>query len=99
MKTNIQAVNFTISERLQEYANKKIAKLAKLNDEIATVEIYLEVVKPETALNKEARIKIIAPNTECFASKVCDSFEEAIDLSIDALERQIKKQKEKMAGK
>lgn len=99
MKTNIQAVNFNISERLQEYADKKIAKLGKLNDEIDTVEVFLEVVKPETAQNKEAKLKVIAPNADFFASKTCDSFEEAIDLAIEALERQMKKHKEKIAGK
>ena len=99
MKTNIQAVNFNMAERLQEYANKKIAKLTKLSDEIANIEVFLEVVKPETAQNKEARIKVIVPNADFFASRTCDTFEEAIDLSVEALERQLKKYKDKLAGK
>lgn len=99
MTINIQAVNFSATERLQEYINKKVSKLAKLNDEIINVEVYLKVVKPETAQNKEAQLKVAVPNSEFFASKVCDTFEEAVDISVDALEKQIKKQKEKVTGK
>lgn len=56
----------------------------------------LKVVKPETAMNKEASIKLTVPNSEdLFASKVADSFEEAVDLAIDALDRQLVKLKEK----
>lgn len=56
----------------------------------------LKVVKPETAMNKEASIKLTVPNSEdLFASKVADTFEEAVDLAIDALDRQLVKLKEK----
>ena len=52
--------------------------------------------KPETAMNKEASIKLTVPNSEdLFASKVADTFEEAVDLAIDALDRQLVKLKEK----
>lgn len=99
MNINIQAVNFNATERLQEYINKKLNKLYKVHDDMLNVDVYLKVVKPETALNKEVQIKIAVPNIEFFASKICDSFEEAADLSIDALDKQLKKHKEKNMGK
>lgn len=99
MNINIQAVNFNATERLQEYIDKKINKLYKVHDDMLNVDVYLKVVKPETALNKEVQIKIAVPNIEFFASKICDSFEEAADLSIDALDKQLKKHKEKNMGK
>lgn len=99
MNINIQAVNFNATERLQEYINKKINKLYKVHDDMLNVDVYLKVVKPETALNKEVQIKIAVPNVEFFASKICDSFEEATDLSVDALDKQLKKHKEKNMGK
>ena len=56
----------------------------------------LKVVKPETAMNKEAAIKLLVPNADdLFASKVADTFEEAVDLAIDALDRQLVKIKDK----
>ncbi len=43
-------------------------------------------------MNKEAGIKISVPQQDdIFASKVANSFEEAVDLSIEALERQLEK--------
>ena len=52
----------------------------------------LKVVKPETAMNKEAAIKLLVPqHDDLFASKTADTFEEAIDLVIDALKKQLEK--------
>ena len=54
----------------------------------------LKVVKPETAMNKEAGIKLVLPScSDLFASKIADTFEEAVDMSIEALERQLEKTK------
>lgn len=99
MKLRIQSINFDATQSLESYTEKKTSKLNKLFDEIMSVEVYLKVVKPETATNKEAEIKISVPSGEFFASKVCDTFEEAIDLSVDALEKQIRKYKEKLSKK
>ena len=99
MKLRIQSINFDATTTLESYTNKKISKLDKFFDEIINIEVYLKVVKPETAINKEAEIKISIPNVDFFASKTCDSFEEAIDLTVDALEKQIRKHKEKTTKK
>ncbi|MDE5661100.1 MAG: HPF/RaiA family ribosome-associated protein, partial [Muribaculaceae bacterium] len=55
----------------------------------------LRVVKPETAMNKEAVVKALAPQEEVVATKVADSFEEAVDLALEAIERQLEKNKDK----
>lgn len=99
MKLRIQSINFDATAALESYINKKTSKLDKFFDEILNVEIYLKVVKPETAINKEAEIKISIPGVDFFASKTCDTFEEAIDLTVDALEKQIRKYKEKTTKK
>lgn len=99
MKLRIQAVNFDASEKLQDYVNKKASKLEKFFDEIMNVEVYLKVVKPETAINKQTEVKISIPGVEFFASKTCDSFEEATDLSLEAIDKQIRKHKEKQSKK
>ena len=58
-----------------------------------------DISKPEVAENKEAGIKILIPNGEFYASKVCDTFEEAIDLDVEALVKQLVKYKEKQRSK
>jgi len=95
MKLRIQSINFDATEALELHISKKLSKLERFFDDILNIEVYLKVVKPESATNKEAEIKVTGPNVEFFASKTCDSFEEATDLTIDALEKQIKKFKEK----
>lgn len=99
MKLRIQSINFDATAALEAYISKKTAKLEKFFDDIIGAEVYLKVIKPESATNKEAEIKITVPNVEFFASKTCDTFEEAIDLTVDALEKQIKKFKEKTTKK
>lgn len=99
MKLRVQSINFDATKALEMYIDKKTKKLSRLFDEILNVEVYLKVVKPETATNKEAEIRISVPSGEFFASKVCDTFEEAVDLSVEALEKQIMKFKEKITKK
>ena len=96
MEVNIKAIHFDATEKLEEFINKKAQKLARRNESIATFDVTLKVVKPETAMNKEAAIKLLVPNADdLFASKVADTFEEAVDLAIDALDRQLVKIKDK----
>ena len=99
MIVRIQSIHFDASEQLQAFIQKKAAKLEKFYDDIEKVEVSLKVVKPEAAENKEAGIKILIPNGEFYASKVCDTFEEAVDLDVEALEKQLAKYKEKQRSK
>ncbi len=99
MKLRIQSINFDATQALESHIEKRALKLKRYFEEILNVEVYLKVVKPESASNKEAEIKISVPAGEFFASKVCDTFEEAIDLSVEALEKQVMKFKEKLSKK
>lgn len=96
MEVRIKSIHFDATVKLQEFIDKKMQKLARRNEAIALADVTLKVVKPETAMNKEASIKLTVPNSEdLFASKVADTFEEAVDSVIDALDRQLVKIKEK----
>ena len=92
MEVNIKSIHFDATEKLQDFINKKVNRLARHYENISKVEVTLNVVKPETSMNKEAGIKISVPQQEdIFASKTADSFEEAVDLCLEALERQLEK--------
>lgn len=94
MEVRIKSIHFDASEKLEGFINKKLEKLARRNEEITLAEVTLKVVKPEIAMNKEAGVQLTIPTkTDLFASKVADTFEEAVDLVIDALERQLEKTK------
>ena len=99
MEVRIQSIHFDASEQLRSFIQKKVAKLEKYYDDIKTVEVSLKVVKPETAENKEAGVKVIVPNNQFYVSKIRDTFEEAVDLNVEALEKQLVKYKEKQRSK
>ncbi len=99
MEININAIHFDISEKLTAFIEKKIDKLVRRFEVITGAEVNLRVVKPETAMNKEASVMLTVPQTpDLFASKTADTFEEAVDLCLRALEKQLEKNKEKKSG-
>ncbi|MDR2949459.1 MAG: ribosome-associated translation inhibitor RaiA [Prevotella sp.] len=99
MNIAIQSVHFDATAQLKEFIEKKISKLDKFSDQIVDAEVILKVVKPEVANNKEASIKLNIKNGELFANKIADTFEEAVVQSIEALEKQVLKAKEKAQTK
>ena len=96
MDVRIQAIHFEITEKLTQFINKKAEKLCRRFPAITTVDAKLSVVKPETTMNKEVVIKVTVPqHDDPVATKIADSFEEATDLALEAIERQLEKTKEK----
>ena len=96
MEVNIKAVHFDIAEKLIDFINKKAEKISRRNESVTKIDVTLTLVKPETAKNKEAGVKMTLPGTgEIFASKTADTFEEAFDLAVDALKPQLEKIKDK----
>ena len=96
MDIRINSVRFDHSDKLGEFINKKVKKLDKYYDGIISAEITLKVIKPETAVNKQVDLKLNVPNSELFAEKIADSFEESVDLAVDAIKKQLLKHKEKI---
>jgi len=99
MNIGIQSVHFDATAQLKEFIEKKLSKLGKFSDQIVDAEVILKVVKPEVGNNKEASIKLNIKNGELFANKIADTFEEAVMQSIEALEKQVLKVKEKAQTK
>ena len=100
MEIRIQSIHFDATEQLENFIQKKIEKLNRYCDDILAAEVTLKVLKPETSQNKEARIKLLVPRAEdIFSSKIADTFEEAVDLALDAPLRQLQQNKEKTRSK
>ncbi len=96
MEVKVQSIHFDATEKLQAFIEKKTAKLEKSFEDIQKVEVQLKVVRPATALNKETSMTVSVPGTTLFVEKTCDTFEEGIDLCIDAMRVQLAKFKEKL---
>ena len=96
METKIQAIHFEATQQLVDFIEKKIAKLARKSPAISEAAVNLRVIKPETQLNKEVVMRISVPHVEDYvATKVANTFEEAVDLAIAAIEPQLEKAKER----
>lgn len=96
MEIKIQSIHFDATEQLKAFIEKKVSKLGKSYEDIQNVEVQLKVVKPATSLNKETSITVMVPGQRIFVEKVCDTFEEGIDLCVDSLKVQLVKFKEKL---
>ena len=99
MEIKIQSIHFDATEQLKAFIEKKVAKLEKSYEDIQKVEVQLKVVKPATALNKEASLTVNVPGNTLFVDKVCDTFEESIDQCVDSLKVQLTKFKEKQRNR
>lgn len=92
MQVNIKAIHFDITTALTDFINKKVDKLVRRYPALTIADVTLKVVKPQTADNKEITISIPVAGTENqVASKTADTFEEAVDLAIDALDHKLAK--------
>lgn len=100
MEIKINSVHFSADQKLVDFVNKKVGKLDTFFDGIINAEITLKVLKPEVANNKVSELKVSIPsNGYLFAKKQANTFEEATDMAIDAIRKQLAKYKEKLKSK
>ena len=96
MKVNLQAVNFNVDRKLVDFVQEKLDKLEKYYDKIVSAEVFLKLENTSDKENKTVEIKVIVPGDDFIVKKTAKSFEEAVDLSVDSLERSIVKRKEQL---
>ncbi|MCF8258310.1 MAG: ribosome-associated translation inhibitor RaiA [Flavobacteriales bacterium] len=95
MKVKIQSVRFDADQKLLDFIDERVNKLVTFNSTILDAEVILRVENSSTTDNKVVEIKLLVPGPDLFAKRQCKTFEEATDLSVEALRSQIKKLKEK----
>lgn len=95
MDIQVHSVHFTADKKLIDFVNDKVGKLDLFFDHIIAGEVFLRLDKSQEGDNKIAEVKILIPGKELFAKKQCKSFEEAADLAVEALRKQVSKHKEK----
>ncbi|MGC6470434.1 MAG: ribosome hibernation-promoting factor, HPF/YfiA family [Flavobacteriales bacterium] len=95
MQITIHSIHFDADQKLLHFINKKLEKLTQFDEELIFVEVYLKLENSENKSNKIVEVKVNTGNNDLFASKQCETFEEAIDLVQDIMIRQVKKNKQK----
>lgn len=96
MKLKVQSIHFDADNKLLEFIQEKVDKLTHFNDAIIGGEVYLRIENSANTANKITEIKLNIPGTVLFAKEQCKSFEEAADLAVTALKKQLTKHKERV---
>ena len=99
MKVKIQTLHFNADKNLELFVNERLDKLITRHQDIVLAEVTLKLDKAQTMENKIAEIKLEVPGSNLFAKKQSKTFEEATDTAVEALQRQLKKYKEKKTSK
>ncbi|MBK0370472.1 ribosome hibernation-promoting factor, HPF/YfiA family [Flavobacterium agrisoli] len=95
MKVNVHAVNFAVDKKLVNFVQGRMDKLEKYYDRVVSSDVYLKVERTSDKENKCVEIKVNVPGDDFLVKKQCKSFEEAVELSAESLERSLVKRKEK----
>ncbi|MCH2491066.1 MAG: ribosome-associated translation inhibitor RaiA [Flavobacteriales bacterium] len=95
MKVNVQAPNFTAKDELLLFVEKRLSKLEQFYDKIIFADVFLKVQKTSEKENKNVEILLSIPKGDLIVKKEGKSFEEATDVCVQSLERQLKKRKQK----
>lgn len=99
MNVKIQDVDFKASNDLQNFVTHKVSKLERYYADIIDADVVMTLIKPETKRNKRVRITLSVKGPDLFSEKTADSFEQAADEACQALEIQLKKLKDRIAGR
>ena len=98
MSTKVHSVHFDADIKLVDFINSKVSKLSQFFDNIVTSEVFLRLDKAQDKSSKIAEVRILLPGKELFAKKQSRTFEEATDLAVEALRRQVRKYKGKLTN-
>ena len=99
MDIKIQSVKFDADVKLLKFIENKINKLEQYYNNIIGAEVILKLDKSEASDNKVVDVKILIPGNDLFAKRQSKTFEAAVDLSSEALKKQLVKVKEKQRKK
>jgi putative sigma-54 modulation protein len=98
MNVQIQSVHFDADKKLVGFINDKVNKLNHFHDGIIQAEVILKIDKDSHSENKIAELKLHIAGDDLFAKRKCKTFEEAVDDCVEAIRKQVQKNKEKLKG-
>ena len=95
MEVNIQSVKFDASKQLIEFVEKRMSRLERFEDSATGVDVVFKLDKDNEKGNKVALVTLHVPGNDILTEQRARTFEEAIDLALDAIKRQIEKRRDK----
>ena len=95
MNITVQSIKFDADQKLIDFIKRKSSKLEQYLDNIIEGVCYLRLVNVEDEANKVVELKLNIPGNQLFAKAQAKTFEEATDIAVESLRRQINKHKTK----
>ena len=96
MKVEIQSLHFNADASLVEFINKKMEKLDRFYDKIIGSDVVLSLEQLKTQVkDKVVIIKTQIPGNILIAKETSKKFEEAVDLAVESIKKQMEKFKAK----
>ena len=97
MKVQVHAIHFSADSKLIDVIQAKLNKLDTFYDRITGGDVFLKLEQGEGKVKEKLlEIKLAVPGAVLFVKERARSFEEALDLALNALAEQIKRFKEKV---
>ena len=94
MKIDIHAKNINVRSSLQELIQKKVNKLENFHSQIVDTSVYLRN-EGERNNAKEVQIKLNIKNQTLVSKEKGETFEQALETTVNSMKRQLKKSKQK----
>jgi putative sigma-54 modulation protein len=98
MKLHVQSIHFDADRKLLSFIQEKVEKLRLFYDHILGGDVFLRLDRAGNLQNKVVHIHILVPGQELHAREQCRTFEEATDLAVESLSRQIIRHKQRQRG-
>jgi len=97
MDVRIQSLKFDADKRLVAFIEEKVSKLSKFSDEILFADVTLKLENDTEHANKVAVLKLGVKGEDLVSEHKCKTFEESVDLSVEAMKKQLSKHKNRFA--
>lgn len=91
----IQSPGFKASEHLEEFTREKLNKIVLESDNVVRANVTLYTGSESDPHNNICEIRLEVPGNDHFVKKSSDVFEKAITECIDALQKIVRKTKDK----
>lgn len=98
MNIQITSRKFKAKDSLKDFINTEIKALEKFHDGILDADVKLSYIHEKDSI-KTAEIIVKIPGKTVTVSEDSDDFAKSINLGIDKLKRQLKKEKQKRMSK
>jgi len=92
----IQSLGFTASDNLKAFVEEELGKLIHKDDMIVRANVTLYKASDSIPDNNYCEIRLEVPGKDLFAKRNSDVFEKAILDTVEVLQKQLRKMKEKL---